>query len=131
MKLGRMATSLDTIHYICDQAGLRERLTFRKMFGEYALYLDDKTIAFVCDDQLFLKPTPEGRAFIGAVTEAPPYPGAKNYFLIAGELDDPERLGALLVLTARVLPVPKPKAPSVRTVKAKTRAPKARRKRHD
>lgn len=126
-----MATSLDTIHYICDQAGLRERLTFRKMFGEYALYLDGKTVAFVCDDQLFLKSTPEGRTFLGSVTEAPPYPGAKNYFLIAGELDDPDRLRALLVLTARVLPMPKPKATSAGAAKPKTRGMKARRKRHD
>lgn len=126
-----MATSLDTIHYICDQAGLRERLTFRRMFGEYALYLDDKTIAFVCDDQLFLKPTPEGRAFLGSVTEAPPYPGAKNYFLIAGELDDPEHLGALLMLTARALPMPKPKVTSAAAAKPKTKGKKASRKRHD
>ena len=134
---GGMATSLDTLHYICDQAGLRERLTFRKMFGEYALYLDDKTIAFVCDDQLFLKPTPEGRALIGAVTEAPPYPGAKNYFLIVDELDDPERLRALLVLTGRVLPIPKPKARSAPAAKPassaqrKTPARTTKRKRRD
>ena len=40
-----MATELDTVHYLCDQAGLGERLTFRKMFGEYALYVDGKVVA--------------------------------------------------------------------------------------
>ncbi len=120
-----MGTNIQTVQYICDQAGLRQRLTYRKMFGEFALYLDDKTVAFVCDDQLFLKPTAEGRAFMGAVTEAPPYPGAKNYFLISAELDDPDRLGALLLLTAQALPAPKPKAKTKSSRKSKRSAGKA------
>lgn len=104
-----MSTSQDTIHYICDQAGFGARLTFKKMFGEFALYLDGKVVAFVCDDQLFLKPTDEGRRYLGDVVLAPPYPGAKDYFLVAAELDDPERLHATIEITAQALPEPKPK----------------------
>jgi TfoX/Sxy family transcriptional regulator of competence genes len=105
-----MATSIDTVHFICDQAGLGARLTSRKMFGEYALYLDGKVVALVCDDQLFLKPTPEGQACLGRVPEAPPYPGAKLHFLLSAELDDPETLNTALLVTARALPEPRPKA---------------------
>lgn len=104
-----MASSVDTVQYICDQAGLGPRLTFRKMFGEYALYLDGKVVALVCDDQLFLKPTPEGRTYLGVVSEAPPYPGAKNFYLLSADLDDPDRLREALQVTARALPAPKPK----------------------
>jgi TfoX/Sxy family transcriptional regulator of competence genes len=103
-----MTSSIDTVRYICDQAGLGQRLAFRKMFGEYALYLDEKVVALVCDDQLFLKPTPQGRAYLGAVSEAPPYPGAKSYYLLSSELDDPDRLHEALKITARALPPPKP-----------------------
>jgi TfoX/Sxy family transcriptional regulator of competence genes len=35
-----MASSLDSVQYIADQAGLGRRLTFKKMFGEYAIYVD-------------------------------------------------------------------------------------------
>jgi TfoX/Sxy family transcriptional regulator of competence genes len=42
-----MGSSPDTVQFICDQAGLGARLTFRKMFGEYALYLDGKVVALV------------------------------------------------------------------------------------
>ena len=42
-----MATRIGTVEFICDQAGLGKRLTFRKMFGEYALYLDGKVVALL------------------------------------------------------------------------------------
>ena len=99
-----MATSQDTMHYICDQAGLGPRLTFKKMFGEFALYLDGKVVALVCDDQLFLKPTDEGRQYLGQVVLAPPYPGARDHFLITAELDDPEKVHTALEVTAKSRP---------------------------
>jgi TfoX/Sxy family transcriptional regulator of competence genes len=105
-----MATRIGTVEFICDQAGLGKRLTFRKMFGEYALYLDGKVVALICDDQLYLKPTPEGLKSLGSVSEAPPYPGAKNHYLLSSVLDDPDRLSAALLVTARALPAPRPKA---------------------
>lgn len=104
-----MASSADTVQYIVDQAGLGRRLSFKKMFGEFALYLDGKIVALVCDDQLFLKPTDQGKTLLGKVKETPPYPGAKNYFLLTDELEDPEQLKEALLVTARALPEPKPK----------------------
>ena len=105
-----MSSRLATVQFICDQAGLGERLTWRKMFGEYALYVEGKIVALVCDDQLFLKPTPEGRTHVGSVPEASPYPGCKPFLLLSALLDEPERLSAALVITARALPAAKAKA---------------------
>jgi TfoX/Sxy family transcriptional regulator of competence genes len=105
-----MASSSDTVQFIVDQVGLGRRLSSKKMFGEFALYLDDKIVALVCDDQLFLKPTDQAKAFLGKVRPAPPYPGAKDYFLLTDELDDPDRLKEAVLITARALPDPKPKA---------------------
>jgi TfoX/Sxy family transcriptional regulator of competence genes len=122
-----MGSSIETVQFVCDQAGLGARLTYRKMFGEYALYIDGKVIALVCDDQLFLKPTPEARAFLGDVPEAPPYPGCKPFPVLSAELDDPERLRAAFEITARALPEPKPKAKAKKKAKAKT-VPKAKMK---
>ncbi len=84
-------------------------LSYRKMFGEYALYLDGKVVALVCDNHLFVKPTAEGRALLGTVNEQVPYPRGKPHFLIGDDIDDRELLQRLLALTARALPVPKPK----------------------
>jgi TfoX/Sxy family transcriptional regulator of competence genes len=103
-----VASELGFVEYVCDQMSEAGRITYRKMFGEFAIYCGGKVVALVCDDQLFVKPTPGGRAFIGVPIEAPPYPGAKPSFLIE-DLDDREWLSALVAVTARELPAPKPK----------------------
>lgn len=105
-----MATKQSTVDFICDQIANAGFIRTQKMFGEYALYCDEKVVAFVCDDQLFIKPTDEGRNYIGEVHEAPAYPGSKMYFLISEDFwEDREWLTSLIRVTADVLPMPKPK----------------------
>ena len=104
-----MATDLEFVEFLADQMAGAGEIAFRKMFGEYALYCDGKVVALVCDNQLFVKPTPGGRAHIGEPVEAPPYPGAKPSFLIEAAFEDREWIAALIRITARELPAPKPK----------------------
>ncbi len=105
-----VATKQSTIDYLVDQIAGAGNIRFRKMFGEYALYCNEKVVALVCDDQLFIKPTKAGREFIENLEEAPPYPGAKNYFLISGDLwENGAWLSELIAKTADELPIPKPK----------------------
>ena len=92
------------------------RITYRKMFGEYGIYCDDKLVAVVCDNRLFIKPTEEGRVFIGNVVESPPYSGAKLYFLVEDRFEDRGWLSHLIRLTAAALPQPKPKHRKVKGV---------------
>ncbi|NLH50037.1 MAG: TfoX/Sxy family protein [Myxococcales bacterium] len=108
-----MATSQSTIDYLLDQLGALPGIRTRKMFGEYALYVGEKVVALVCDDQLFVKITPAGQAFVGGrYQEGEAYPGAKPSMLIdADEIDDSDRLCELVRLTAAALPTPKPKKP--------------------
>jgi len=98
-----MASDRSFVEYVASQAGLGSALTRRKMFGEYALYLNGVVIAFVCDNQLYLKPTSDGRALLASVSEHPPYPKARPHFRIDAELDDPELLRRLFHATARAL----------------------------
>ena len=106
-----MATDQDFVDFLVDQMGDVGVVRSKKMFGEYALYCGDKVVALVCDNQLFVKPTPGGRAFIGSPVEAPPYPGAKNSFLIEDAFEDREWITDLIRITERELPAPKPKKP--------------------
>ncbi len=105
-----MPTSPSTIAFILDAVSGRAEVTARKMFGEYGLFIDGKMAAVVCGDQLFVKPTAEGRRLAAGASDAPPYPGAKPYLLIdADRLEDREWASLLLTATAAALPAPKPR----------------------
>lgn len=105
-----MATDADFIAYLLDQADL-PGLGHRRMFGEYALYLDGRVVAFACDNQLFLKPTAAARALLETPREGQPWPGARPHWLLADELEDRLLLQRLLRATAAELPLPSPKTP--------------------
>lgn len=106
-----MASDSNFMNYCVDQIAAAGEVRCRKMFGEYAVYCDERVVALVCDNQFFLKPTAGGRALLNEVTEAPPYPGAKPYWLLADQLDDRELMVQLVRMTAGELPLPKPKKP--------------------
>lgn len=104
-----MSTSAGTISGMLDI--LQELpLTSRKMFGEYALYLGDKTVAFVCDDTLFIKPTPGALALLPDAPRGPAYPGSKDYIIGSEVLDDPDLCMRVLRVVADDSPAKRPKA---------------------
>ena len=105
-----MGSRKEIADYITAQMSCAGEISTKKMFGEYGVYCDGKVVAFICDDQLFLKPNRAAREFIGDVEEAPPYPGAKNYFLIPEDRwDDADWLCELVRVSYPELPAPKPK----------------------
>lgn len=107
-----MGTRAETVEFITDQLSGLPAISSRRMFGEYALYCDEKVVAFVCDDELYIKPTTAGREYLGTPDEAPAYPGSKLYFRIPGDRwEDREWLTGLVSATAAELPPPKPKKP--------------------
>ena len=105
-----MASDRQFVEFLLDQIKDSGEVTYKAMFGEYGLYADGKLFALVCDNKLFIKPTPSGRSFIGEVVEAPPYPGAKPSFLIEEQLEDGQWLSQLINLSLLELPEPKPKS---------------------
>lgn len=105
-----MATKQGTIDYLFEQIEGVGNTRYRKMFGEYAVYFDEKVVALVCDDKLYLKPTAEGKKLIENVEEGIPYPGAKPYLYISADLwEDRDWLCELIITTARQLPRAKPR----------------------
>jgi TfoX/Sxy family transcriptional regulator of competence genes len=104
-----MASDLSSVEFIVDQISEAGEIRYRKMFGEYVIYCNDKVVALVCDNKLFVKPTKSGREFIGNVTEAPAYDGAKNSFLIEEKIEDRLWLTELIKITEKELPFPKKK----------------------
>ena len=110
-----MASNQDFVDYVSEQANLAGRLTFKKMFGEYAVYVDLKVVGFICDNQLLVKPTAAGKQWVGNIAEGAPYPGAKLHYLVSERLEDREFVRELLLITASEVPAPKPKTKTPRT----------------
>lgn len=103
-----MASSVDYVLYVCEQMSLAGSITYRKMFGDYAVYCDGKCFALVCDNQLFVNLTEAGLALLPNVTMGIPYEGAKPRLLIE-DIEDRVLLCSLVQETCAALPTPKPK----------------------
>lgn len=106
-----MASELGFVQHVCDQIRGVGEVSYKKMFGEYGVYVGSKMVALVCDNQLFLKPTEAGRALLPAAAEGAPYPGAKPHLVLNEHLDDSDLLSRLFRDTEAALPAPEPKKP--------------------
>lgn len=103
-----MASDADFVKFIVEQMEDAGTIRYRKMFGEYALYCNEKVVGLICDNKLYVKQTSAGRNFIGeSVVEAPAYQGAKNSFFIEDQFENKEWMSALISLTEKELPPPK------------------------
>lgn len=110
-----MATKKSTAEFILDQLGHPDRFSVRPMFGEFALYADGKPVAFICDDQLFVKIMEESAALERRCEKAPCYPGSKDYYLVPEDMiTGGRKLPELLLSMASVLPLPKSRKKSAR-----------------
>lgn len=102
-----MATTVDFIEYVCEQIHSAGAVRYKKMFGEYMVYVNDKPLLLVCDNCVFIKILP---ALSGIMAEAElgfPYNGAKEHYIL--DIDNRNlALEAVSILEA-VTPVPKPK----------------------
>ena len=81
------------------------------MFGEFALYANGKTVAFICDNLLYVKILPASRALESLCEKALPYPGAKPYYLVEEtQLSTLPNLPSILFAIAEATPAKKKKA---------------------
>lgn len=109
-----MATDREFLDYVAEQIDLGGRLTHKRLFGEFALYVDEKVVAFVCDNSVFIKPSHAVTRLAPDLPQRPPYPGASNYPVADELLDDSDAIRRLILETALLMPEPKAKKPGKR-----------------
>ena len=97
-----MASHLDFVNYVAEQLREAGAIRSRKMFGECGLYCDNVFFAVICDDQFFVKITPEGEAAFPNLPTAPPYEGAKDSFLVE-DVENREQMTKLTRITCEAL----------------------------
>ncbi|MDR3318800.1 MAG: TfoX/Sxy family protein [Clostridiales bacterium] len=102
-----MATKLDTVLYLCEQLADAGEVRYKRMFGEYMIYLDAKPVLLVCDDTVFVKINDTTSRILGADNEKGfPYDGAKEHYVVS-LIDDREAFGALTRAIAEATSFPK------------------------
>ena len=105
-----MATQKETVEFILEHLGDSRRFSMRAMFGEYALYADGKTVALVCDDQLYVKILPASAELEDVCEKGEPYPGAKPHYIVdESQISRLEILPRILFEIAESLPAKKAK----------------------
>lgn len=97
-----MASHPDFVTYVAEQLREAGAIRSRKMFGEYGLYCDDVFFAVICDDQFFVKVTPQGEAAFPDLPKVPPYEGAKDSFLVE-DVEAREQMTELARITCEAL----------------------------
>lgn len=90
-----MASDLDFVVYICDQLKSLGRITYKRMMGEYLLYVNGVYSLVIADNQVYIKPFKEVLPLLEEVVYAPVYKGAKDSLLITN-VDDAAYLSMIV-----------------------------------
>lgn len=99
-----MATAKDFTEYILDNTH-SPKARVRSMFGEFALYYEDKVVALICDNTLFVKITENNKKFLGQNKIGPAYPKSKNFYIITEEqIETPKFLQTIFKNVSTSLP---------------------------
>ncbi len=105
-----MATSVEFIHYVCEQLSGIGIVSYKKMFGEYMVYLNGKPVVIVCDDTAFVKKLPCIEKDMVEAEVGFPYKGAKEHYIL--DIDDSCFSKEIVLKIEEVTPLPKSKKKS-------------------
>ena len=101
-----MATDLSYIQFVIEQ--LRgEDATYKKMFGEYMVYVEGKPVLTVCDNTVFVKEVKELEEIMAEADRGYPYDGAKECYIL--DIENAELVEKVVGILKEVIPVPKKK----------------------
>ncbi len=110
-----MATQKETIDFMLQKLRPAKRFSARAMFGEYALYADEKVVALICDNRFYVKILPASRDLESQCEKGEPYPGAKPHYIVEeGQLTTLPNLSSILFDIAETLPAKKVRKKKVR-----------------
>lgn len=102
-----MATSEEYIEFVCEQIRNFGTVRYRKMFGEYMAYLNDKPILLVCDNTVFVKKLEQIAEIMKNAQCGFPYDGAKEHYIL--DIENSEILNSVIPILEEIIPIPKPK----------------------
>lgn len=102
-----MATTVEYIEYVCEQISGIGDIKYKKMFGEYMVYVNDKPVIIVCDNTTFVKKLPCIEEKMKEAQTGYPYEGAKEHYVL--DIDNAEFCRSVIIEVEKVMPLPKPR----------------------
>ena len=102
-----MATTQEYIEYVCEQIEGVGEIRYKKMFGEYMVYVNNKPVIIVCNSTVYVKQLPEINTLMEGVATGFPYKGAKEHYIL--DIDNNELCKKVVIELEKVTPLPKPK----------------------
>ena len=102
-----MATSAEYIEFVCEQIHRAGEIRYRKMFGEYMVYVNDKPILLVCDNTVYVKKREEIHKIMTGSALGIPYDGSKEHYIL--DIENSELCCEVIRLLELVTPIPKPR----------------------
>lgn len=102
-----MATTVEYIEYVCEQTSGIGDIRYKKMFGEYMVYVNDKPVIIVCDNTTFVKKLPCIEEKMKEAQTGYPYEGAKEHYVL--DIDNAEFCKSVIIEVEKVTPLPKPR----------------------
>ena len=100
-----MATSKEYMEYVCEQLRDIDGVTYKKMFGEYMVYVHEKPVLLVCDNTVLVKKVPELAELMRDAPEGYPYDGAKLHYLL--DIEDRELTSRVIAILEPITPLPR------------------------
>lgn len=102
-----MATSVEFIEYVCEQIREVGNVRYKKMFGEYMVYVNDKPVLLVCDDTVYVKMLDIVADDLADAQRGLPYEGTKEHYIL--DIDDSDLAVKVVEKLEKVVPIPKPR----------------------
>ncbi len=100
-----MATSKEYMEYVSEQLRDIDGVTYKKMFGEYMVYVHEKPVLLVCDNTVLVKEVPELAELMRDAPEGYPYDGAKLHYLL--DIEDRELTSRVIAILEPITPLPR------------------------
>ena len=102
-----MATDVSYIEYVCEQIHGDYAVRYKKMFGEYIVYANDKPVLLVCDNTVYVKKLNELSEIMQNADCGIPYEGTKEHYIL--DIDDVNLVERVIAILEQVTPLPKKK----------------------
>lgn len=102
-----MATTQDFIEFVVEQIRGNYDVRYKKMFGEYMVYVNEKPVLIVCNNCVFVKQSDQIAEFMENAEVGFPYKGAKAHYIL--DVEDIDLTTSVIQIMESITPIPKKK----------------------